>query len=624
MSFKLCYFFLALTIGVNSFAQKDSSVPRKKKIYENKGSSYTLISHQEIEANFGKTLAGLLNEQAGIVVSGAYQPMGSFTNLYMEGCLGGKVLILLNGIPIWDPSSISDTYFDLNFISLNEIEEILIYRGAQSTIYGSGALVGVINIVTLKKKLEKAVDISVVAGAGNESAKTLDAKLWGTKDKVNYSLGYSSFGTDGFSYAQDTTGKNNFDLDGFKSYLYNTQLEYKPTDKLSITAYYLHNKYKADSDEEGFIDTKNFYYTNTLVNKGLSFKYAKNNLSLIGNYNLCNSIRDYHYSSSNSEYVKGTAKFANLIMQTSFKKSISLTIGIDYRSGKFYNSFYDSLLGASQNKYPATYQYGVYTTINYQNRDSSYLLVLGFRANDCKQTKMATSLFINNSYRLNNLIEIFANISKGYLTPSIYQSYDSSIGNNNLLDETILSSRLGIEVTTSTSTHKVSYFQNNLKNGIDFNSNTGAYSNCYTLTSWGFEYETKLHLSTHFLLLGNYTYLAGNEKDISRQNFSDTVSYSYLIRRPKSVVNCTLTYKEKYSSISLSSRYVSSYYDIGLATNDFKLNGFVLFNLNASLAISNRIGLLVGIQNIANRTFHDTRGYNSIPFTAICGIKVSL
>jgi len=604
---------LIIQLGTASYAQPDSLQQQQEKIIALNGATSTIITHKTIEENYGKTLVGLLNEQAGIVVNGAYQPRGSFTNLYMEGCMGGKVLILLNGIPIWDPSSISDTYFDLNFISLNEIEEVIIYRGAMSTQYGSGAMAGTINIITVKKEYNQPLNITAAIGLGNKASKEVATKLWGAKNKFNYTLSYSDYKTNGFSYAQDTTGKNNFDKDGFRNTVYDAHITFHVSKRLAISGYYLHSKYKADADEESFLDTKNYYYTNTIINKRLEIKYKKNNFSLVGNYNVCNAIRDYHYSNTNSEFIKGSAQFADININTSLFKNTYLSVGINYRSGTFLNNFHDSLYGTSQNKYPSTYQYGGYTAVNYQNRDSSYFVAIGVGTNNCKQTNTTGTFFINNSFRLIKSVRAFANLHTGMLTPSIYQSYDSNIGNRNLSNETMVNGQLGLEITINTSTHKVSFFQNNLRNGIDFNSNASIYANCYSLQSVGIEYEIQLLLSNQFKLEGNYTYLSGKEKAISRQNFSDTVSYNYLIRRPKHIINCTLTYKGQIETISISGKYVSSYYEAGLATNDYKMNSYWLINLNSSITLNKTMSVNLGIQNLANNTFHDTRGYNSIP-----------
>ena len=75
--------------------------------------------------------------------------------LYIRGGRNHQVLILIDGIPVTDASGISLSY-DLRLLPVEQIESIEIMKGASSTLYGSGASTGVINI-TLKKAGKKAI-----------------------------------------------------------------------------------------------------------------------------------------------------------------------------------------------------------------------------------------------------------------------------------------------------------------------------------------------------------------------------------------------------------------------------------------------------------------------------------
>ncbi|MFT7483815.1 MAG: vitamin B12 transporter, partial [Oceanospirillaceae bacterium] len=107
----------------------------------------TYISDSVIKSNLHLSLPQLLSQQTGVVINGATQTSGSVQTVYFRGASRGLVLILLNGIPVSDGSDIDQT-FDLNNISLSQIERIEIMRGGQSVVYGSDAVGGVINIVT--------------------------------------------------------------------------------------------------------------------------------------------------------------------------------------------------------------------------------------------------------------------------------------------------------------------------------------------------------------------------------------------------------------------------------------------------------------------------------------------
>ena len=103
------------------------------------GKVVTVISREQIEKNSGKTVGQLLNEQAGITINGAYNAAGSVQTVFTRGASSGRTLVLLDGIPVSDPSMINNE-FDLNLFSINDVERIEICKGAQSTLYGSDAI----------------------------------------------------------------------------------------------------------------------------------------------------------------------------------------------------------------------------------------------------------------------------------------------------------------------------------------------------------------------------------------------------------------------------------------------------------------------------------------------------
>ena len=106
----------------------------------------TIISAAQIQQNAGRTIAQVLNEQAGLSLPGTLSNLGTVPSIYMRGAASGRTLILIDGAPVGDPSMISNE-FDLNLVPLNQVERIEILKGAQSTLYGSDAIGGVINII---------------------------------------------------------------------------------------------------------------------------------------------------------------------------------------------------------------------------------------------------------------------------------------------------------------------------------------------------------------------------------------------------------------------------------------------------------------------------------------------
>src|SRR4029079_1795445 len=81
-------------ITANKIAQKQSTT----------GKVITVITKEQIEKSSGKTVGQLLNEQAGVSISGALNNLGSDQTVYLRGASAGRTLILMDGIPVYDPS----------------------------------------------------------------------------------------------------------------------------------------------------------------------------------------------------------------------------------------------------------------------------------------------------------------------------------------------------------------------------------------------------------------------------------------------------------------------------------------------------------------------------------------
>src|SRR5687767_2472755 len=271
------------------------------------GKVVTVIGKEELEKNAGRTLTQLLNEKAGMVINGALNNPGSVPTIFMRGASSGRALILIDGVPAYDPSQINNE-FDLNFISINEIERIEVCRGAQSTLYGSDAIAGVINIITLDRTVSKPVNIKATLAGSTQGTFKGNAQIYGKLDKFRYSVRFSKLVTDGFSAAYDSTGKNNFEKDGYNGNNVHAQLLYQPTERLLFRTFFQHNQYKNDIDASGFTDDHDFRARNKNKIAGAGFNYKVNAVSLTGNYQYSEINRDYI---DDSAFVGGFSKYSS-------------------------------------------------------------------------------------------------------------------------------------------------------------------------------------------------------------------------------------------------------------------------------------------------------------------------
>lgn len=119
---------------------------------EKSGKTIVKLGQKDIEQATGKTLGDLLQEVPGVQIDGNFGAPGSNLSYYVRGGRNKNTLILIDGVPLNDPSSINAEY-DLRYIPLAQVESIEIFKGGLSTLYGTSASAGVISI-----KLKEAGD----------------------------------------------------------------------------------------------------------------------------------------------------------------------------------------------------------------------------------------------------------------------------------------------------------------------------------------------------------------------------------------------------------------------------------------------------------------------------------
>jgi len=110
------------------------------------GSSVTVITEEDIQRCGSRTLNEILRTVPGFDVTSRGGP-GQQTTIFTRGTNGSQTKVLLDGIPLNDPSSPNRAFDPANFL-LDNVRRIEVLRGPQSSIYGSDAIGGVVNIVT--------------------------------------------------------------------------------------------------------------------------------------------------------------------------------------------------------------------------------------------------------------------------------------------------------------------------------------------------------------------------------------------------------------------------------------------------------------------------------------------
>lgn len=636
---KFLFFVTAASISSYTFAQTDTSVKnldevivtanRVEQKQSQTGKVVTVIGKEILQRSQGRTLSQVLNEQAGITINGALNNAGTVQTVYMRGANSGRVLVLLDGIPVGDPSFINNE-FDLNFMSVNDVERIEIARGAQSTLYGSDAVTGVINIITIKKDLNKPLAFKSTLSAGNYNTYRGNLQAYGKKGKFSYQTRLTGIRTGGFSAAYDSSRNQDFDRDGYNGQLAAASVTYQANKQLSFRSFFQYSGYKSDVDGGVFRDDKDFTINNRNLTTGAGFRYTGKGITVNANYQYSQHRRNFLNDSASisgfSKYMEESyysrSHFGEVFATIHLGAGFTLLQGLDHRYGTYNSRFLSiSSFGPFEDIFPDTSvsQSSLYSSLMYASPHQKFHFEIGGRANQHSRYGRNETWTFNPTYAFNDKLRLFGSIATGFKAPGLYQLY-SSFGNNELKPEKSINYEIGIEYKIAAAKHRLVSFYREINDGMDFDYINYKYFNFSRQVVRGFEYEGVYKISSVLQLSGNYTFITGNDNTQSRITFNDT-SYNYLLRRPKHQFNGTISY-QPFSKLSLniSARYISDRFDTGgFASKDLSLSSYWLLNCYIDYKPKEWMRFFVDGQNLTNRTFFDLRGFNSIPLMIQAG-----
>jgi vitamin B12 transporter len=590
------------------------------------GKVVIVISHEEIEKSTGKPLGELLGEQAGIIVSGSLNDPGTNQSIFIRGAGSGRALLLIDGIPISDPTA-TDNSFDINLIPVTMIERIEISKGAQSTLYGSDAIAGVINIITIKSDVKTPFNAKASVSGGNYGTYNANAQVFGkVADQLTYNVRYNHDHSSGFPTVTDTNktapSAVPFLNDGFKSDLVAGNLGWNATSALSFKSFLQYSQYKVDIDGGAFTPAVGYTSTTKSLLAGGGFTYKLSNTTITGNYRYSTSdlhlLEDSVYGQSYyTDHYVGTSQYVEMFASTSLGYGFTLLNGADYRYAAMHES---GTYGAFKDT--SVSQTSMYSSLLYSGK-SGLSAELGGRLNTDSRYGSNYTYTFNPAWLIDPNWKLYGSIATAFKAPTLYQLY-SPYGDASLLPETSKSYEGGIQFNNSLLNIRATYFHRNTKNGIDYNFFTNQYYNYDEEWGNGIEWEGSIKFAKIWSLSANYTWTKMKEQTQSHVSYDDT-TYDYALRVPEHTVNITLGVKpvpDLY--ISLSSHYESKRYDIGGYDANFNplpdvvLKPFAILNGYAELKVWRRLKLFAEGRNILNKKFFTVYGFNSIPamFTA--------
>ena len=604
------------------------------------GKVVTVITREQLEKSGGKDLAQLLTEQTGLIISGANSNAGKDKSIYLRGAGTEYTLITIDGVPVYDPSGISGN-FDIRNLSISNIERIEILKGSQSTLYGSDAIAGVINIITRKNSAKK-ISTNGRTSYGSNASFRANAGVDGNSGIVDYHAAYSYYRTKGINETVNNTSLP-ADRDQYVQNSIQLDLGIKPTGKISIHPFFRYGNNKGDLDQGAFTDEMDYTYSQKSLQAGVrnEFSLGRKKLNVIYNYNKIDRLyiddsvksRNGYDIYSRGSY-EGGEHFVDAYLHAPLSTQVKLTTGIDYRNS---NTSQDYLSVSAFGPYTTSYssdslhqdQVGIYAAANW-NHPSGFNMELGGRVNIHSEYGSYFVYNINPSYLLGRKIKFFANFSSAYRTPSLFQLY-SEYGNKNLEPEAGLTAEGGLQYFSpgNNFTGRIVAFSRHVKDVTFFYFNSSTFQSQYInqdkQNDYGFELEASYTFAKKFLLKAFYTYTDGEITTV--KNGKDT-SFNNLLRRPKSGFGFNLSgkiNKRLYVSSNLLAigKRKDAYFDnTTFSTVQADLDSYLLWDVYAEYSFyENKLSLFADLRNVSNSRYTEVSGYNTLRFNGYGGIR---
>jgi len=561
------------------------------------GSSVEIISAEEIKKNSFNFVSEALQTSSGVYVSqtGSF---GGTATVRIRGASSDQTLVLIDGVPISDPSSPGGGY-DFSSLLTSNIDRIEILKGSQSTLWGSDAIGGVINIVTFENASIPNIHLNTEIGSFNTEKIGTDFNI--ANEHNSLFLSYDSYKSDGISKADKRDGNSEKDGIGSRSYLLKTNHNIFNSEISSNINY---RESDVDYDGYGFATGVTDSDENTKgrqLNWSLLLRKAFLDDQLVNSILFGESEIDRKYYTNNilNFSAKGERKFIRYVGNYSLNDNNSFTFG-----------FENEEVATSGVDFDTRSIFLLYETLISKNFGFS----LGLRGDDRNNLASQETPKITAFYNLNDEWRLRANWGEGFKLPTIFQSTFFCCGaekpNENLLPETSEGYEIGIDYKSNENFNKigVTFFDQDISNMIDFSFSIGGYENIKKVYSKGIEVNFVSQLKDNITISGNFAKLDSENEFGSR-----------LSRLPEEKGNLNIDF-----SLGLKNNfYISLFYNGDEVDPRGEVSDWFRSDLNFSRNISDKAKIYFKVKNIFDEEYQDIYGYGTEERSFSIGINLS-
>ena len=596
------------------------------------GNSVTVLDQPAIQESQKVELSELLATTPGITFSRNGGP-GNTTGVYIRGANSDHTVVLIDGVVLNDPSLVGGN-LDFGNLLVGDISRIEILRGAQSTLYGSQAIGGVINIITTEPQPGLGADVQ--AEGGSLGTGMVKGGIGDKSDNWSFRLGATYYATDSIPTLDRHYGGSIADpfhdsvVSGRATY------DFTPDVQFDERAYWTESRVFYDgyspitfllANYPQYEDVRQLFdYT------GLNFNFFDDHLK--------NRVAYEYTTTRHSDYNSAV----DPITQTDSYRGVNSRV--EYQGTWAVADGYQAVFGVQQEKswaditpyapaHAETGQVGEYVQLQGQIIPG-LTLTAGERHDHYDSFGQHYTGQFAAAWSLPSSTVLRASWSQGYKAPSLYELY-SPYGNTTLIPEESTGGDGSVEqhLWNDRITLSATYFLTHFKNLIEFEDCPGSplcaaigqaggyYANLNRAKASGVELQASAALTSALAVSANYSHI----KTLDETPGSPTDGQQ-LFQRPEDAANLSLSYTWPHRvETTVAARYGGPSLDQNFnvfPTANVRLGGYTLLDLRVSYPVTDKLELYARVDNATNKWYETIYQYGTWGRTAFFGLRAKL
>jgi len=578
------------------------------------GNSVTVLNEIDFKRTQAITVADILRQTPGLSVNQT-GGQGGLTQIRIRGTEADHTLVIMDGIELNDPSSSSD--FNFNTLLLDDIQKIEIIRGAQSAIWGSDAIGGVIVITTKSgdnAKSNQANTYRLLVESGSFGTHKANMQVTGKHKAFSYFLSSTRFLTDGYSATNEERGAT--EPDGQSSKTIHLNVSYKISNNSKLKLVYRQTDAVSDSD--------GFSFGIGVVDNSLNYIETSERYSVLQyNYNTSDKKLTYRIRYANTKK-ESDFFFPGQSNSDGRKQKVDMQIGYNLESSNKFSNKVVFALESERDELNASYNTGLIETnsvslisefhLDYNGR---FFTIFGLRSDDNDRFKDKITARLSSAYLINPSSKLHASLGSGIKNPTLFDLFGSTAfftGNPDILPEETLGWDIGFEKKFSNGKTKIdiTLFNTDIKNLIKF-ANSTVENVAGKSKSKGVEFSLNTALGSRWNMTASYTYLDAQTAERIQQ-----------IRRPKHKSTLNLNFQATVN-LNFNLELIDSRGAVDFNNSILvKLDNYLLTNLTSSYKINKKMDIYFRAHNIFNDQYEEVFRYGTANRSGSIGLRIRM